>query len=164
MRAEISECKQFRYFLESDALAETGLTYGFFGVNPSRADGERHDSTTRKWDGFVIRWGGRRWLAGNPFAFRSHDVKQVAVARDPVGPLNYWYLQHIMEEADVLVPCWGSRNKLPRTLHSHLDKLLVMLRASNKPIMTFGLTNSGDPAHPLMLGYSTPLIDLRRAA
>ncbi len=31
-------------------------------------------------------------------------------------------------------------------------------RGYEKPIMTFGLTNSGDPKHPLTLGYDTPLV------
>jgi hypothetical protein len=91
---------------------------------------------------------------------RGNGTDALAEAKDPVGPLNFWYLQHIMETADVLVPCWGSRNKLPRQLWSHLDVLLAMLRASGKPLLTFGLTASGDPGHPLMLGYSTPLIKL----
>jgi hypothetical protein len=57
----------------------------------------------------------------------------------------------------VLVPCWGSRTKLPKPLHIHLDRLFERLVSSGKPVMTFGVTGSGDPKHPLMLGYSTRL-------
>ncbi len=59
---------------------------------------------------------------------------------------------------DVLVPCWGSRTKLPKSLHVHLDRLLEQLVASGKPVLAFGVTGSGDPKHPLMLGYSTKLV------
>ncbi|MFH7094285.1 hypothetical protein ACHWI2_17055, partial [Klebsiella pneumoniae] len=64
----------------------------------------------------------------------------------------------IIRDADVLVPCWGSRTKLPKSLHVHLDRLLEQLVASGKPVLAFGVTGSGDPKHPLMLGYSTKLV------
>lgn len=160
MNAEISECGRFRYRLDRD-VAEAGIIVAFFGVNPSRADAEMDDPTSRKWKHFARQLGARKYIAGNPFALRSHDVKELAVAADPVGPLNNWYLQQIADEADLLVPCWGSRMKLLPALRPRLDKLMAMLQSSGKPIKTFGLTASGDPKHPLMLGYKTPIVDWR---
>jgi len=34
-----------------------------------------------------------------------------------------------------------------------------MLCTSGKPVKVFGLTAGGDPKHPLMLPYDTPLVD-----
>lgn len=64
------------------------------------------------------------------------------------------------QEADVLVPCWGDRSKVPKSMHNEIDALLSLLHATGKPVMSFGLTASGDPKHPLMLPYSTQLISL----
>jgi hypothetical protein len=36
--------------------------------------------------------------------------------------------------------------------------LMQVLLASGKPVLHFGTTKSGDPLHPQMLGYATPLI------
>lgn len=160
MNAEISECGRYRYRLDRD-LQPAGIVVAFFGVNPSRADAERDDPTSMKWKHFARQLGARKYIAGNPFALRSHDVKELAVAADPVGWQNHWYLQQIIGEADVLVPCWGSRAKLLPALRANLDALRSMLFASGKPIRIFGLTASGDPKHPLMLSYTTPLIDWR---
>jgi hypothetical protein len=161
VNAEISVDGRYRYRLDR-ALAETGIVVAFFGVNPSRADAEIDDPTSRKWKYFARKLGARKYIAGNPFALRSHDVKELAVAVDPIGWMNEWYLQQIIAEADVLVPCWGSRMKLLPALRPKLDNLASMLSASGKPLKIFGLTASGDPKHPLMLSYETPLIDWRR--
>ncbi len=57
------------------------------------------------------------------------------------------------------MPCWGNRSKLPPGKRGCPAVLLHVLLKSGKPVQTFGLTASGDPKHPLMLGYDTPLID-----
>lgn len=158
MSAIISKCGLFRYRLERD-LAAVGMVIAYFGVNPSTAEAEIEDQTTMKWRGFGMRNGARRYIAGNPFAFRATDVNELGKAVDPIGPDNDRHLREIMRDADLLVPCWGNRGKLPRHLRPRLDRLLQLLRESGKPIKVFGLTISGDPAHPLMLGYSTQLVD-----
>lgn len=158
MSAIISDCGRYRYRLERE-LSSDGIVMAFFGVNPSTASAEIEDQTTMKWRGFAIRNGGRKYIAGNPFAFRATNVDELSRASDPVGAENQSHLIDIMRDADVLVPCWGSRWKLPSQLRSQLDLLAQMLRLSGKPIRIFGLTKSRDPKHPLMLGYDTPLVE-----
>ncbi len=85
------------------------------------------------------------------------DARDTAI--DPIGALNHVHIAEICEASDIIVPCWGSREKLPRQLHPLLDKMTATLRQSGKPAQTFGLSKSGDPLHPLMLGYDTPLVD-----
>ncbi len=82
----------------------------------------------------------------------------MAEVPDPVGPENARYLREIIEEADILIPCWGNRSKVPNQLRHHFDDLLDLIFDSRKPVKVFGLTKSGDPLHPLMLGYDTPLL------
>ena len=49
--------------------------------------------------------------------------------------------------ADVSVPCWGNTSKVPPRLRGRFDFLSGMLTGADKPL------------HPLMLGYSTPLVE-----
>lgn len=154
--AVISDCGCYRYRLER-RLAERGLVYAFIGVNPSTADAALDDATVRKWKGFVSRWGGSRFIVGNVFAYRATDVRELAKAADPIGPQNALHLVEISAEADVLVPCWGDRGKVPQIIRKHIDECLDLLRDTGKPIKAFGLSKGGDPLHPLMLGYGTEL-------
>jgi hypothetical protein len=156
--AVISPCGLYRHRLERE-IAEFGIVIAFFGVNPSTAGPEVEDQTTMKWRGFAMRNGARKYIAGNPFAYRATDVRALSKVFDPVGSDNYRHLAEIIHDADLLVPCWGSRGKLPRPLRGHLDALGRRLHQSGKPVKVFGLTKSGDPMHPLMLGYDTPLVD-----
>lgn len=161
--AVLSPCGTWRLRLDRWCHGGRGsLVFAYFGVNPSTADAEIEDTTSIKWRGFTSLNGGCRYIAGNPFAYRATNVRELTkidIDR-AIGPENDRYLAEIIDEADILVPCWGSRDKLPRCLHWRLDEVMRMLRGSGKPVVTFGLTKSGDPRHPLMLPYSTPLVAL----
>lgn len=135
----------------------TGKVIAFFGINPSTADASVDDATVRKWIGFCRRWGVSRFIVGNVFSYRSTDVKAIGKALFPQGPQHFAHLNQIIAEADVLVPCWGGRDKVPKHLREHLDLLLAWLHRSGKPVLHFGITDGGDPKHPLMLGYATQL-------
>lgn len=161
MSAIISSCCGYRYRLERE-VAPTGHVVAFFGVNPSRADASVRDQTDLKWTGFAHRWGARKYIAGNPFAWRSPHVRDMISVVDPIGPENDMHLAEIIADADLLVPCWGDRGKLPRSMRPRLDVVADMLRAAGKPVMVFGLTAKGDPMHPLMLAYDTRLIEWSR--
>lgn len=153
-----SDCELWRYRLEREVQAE-GLVFAYCGVNGATAGEVDNDHTVLKWIGFTKRNGGRRFIVGNPFAFCATDVRELATAADPVGPDNAEHLRAIIADADVLVPCWGNRAKVPKHLRWHFDKLRDQIFAAGKPVKVFGFTKSGDPKHPPMLGYDTPLID-----
>lgn len=169
MSAIISECGLYRFRLEREVQPE-GKVFAFFGINPSTADADLDDATVRKWRGFTLRNDGRKFIVGNVFAFRATDVSEVrkhyiagAPGRGSVlleaqlsTECGYW--QDIIGQADVLVPCWGNSSKVPAAIRGRLGVLLSALIESRKPVLHFGLTASGDPKHPLMLGYDTPLI------
>lgn len=145
----------YRYRLERE-VAAMGSVFAFFGVNPSTADASLDDATVRKWRGFALRNGCRRFIVGNVFSYRATDVRELATAAAR-GPDHERHISAILSDADILVPCWGNTSKAPPALRNHFDALLARMRLSGKPIMHFGLTQSGDPKHPLMLGYDTPL-------
>jgi hypothetical protein len=163
MDAVISKCGRYRYRLGRDigrdVMRGIGPTVAFIGVNPSTADAETDDATVRKWRGFASRWGCDRMVVGNLFAYRATDVRELATADDPVGHENNEHLRAVLDGVDLVVPCWGSRGKLPPNLRYRIDDVRRMLRACASPVRVLGLTTSGDPKHPLMLGYSSPLQD-----
>lgn len=158
--AIISHCGKYRYRLDR-MVSDSGPVYAFFGVNPSTADASVDDATVRKWRGFVQRWGGSRFIVGNVFAYRATDVSKLATVEDALGYLSGEHITNIINEADILVPCWGNTGKVPPRLQFAFDALMDALLSSGKPVKCFGLTASGDPRHPLMLGYSTPLVDYK---
>lgn len=158
MSAVISDCGLYRYRLEREVQQE-GLVFAYFGVNPSTADASIDDPTVRKWRGFTQRNGGRKFIVGNVFAYRATDVNALGAVTPHAaeGPEQWGYLFDIMGDADVLVPCWGGREKLPKNLHPFLLDLSNELAATGKALMCFGTTKSGDPKHPLFLPYETEL-------
>jgi hypothetical protein len=158
--AVLTPCGTFRYRLDREVQA-SGEVFAYFGVNPSTADATLDDQTVRKWRGFTQRNGGRRFIVGNVFSLRTTDVGELSRAPAVRGPDHLRNIQEIVAEADILVPCWGSRSKVPRALWPQFDEMLALLRASGKPMMHLGLTRSGDPRHPLTLAYATPLVNWR---
>jgi hypothetical protein len=163
MSAVISSCGLYRLRLDRDVQLH-GIVAALFGVNPSTADAFIDDQTIRKDIGFAKLHGWRKIIKGNAFSYRATDVATLARCSDPIGPENSMYIEQIIAEADILVPCWGSRNKVPKALWSVLDGLMIKLMVSRKPVMAFGLTNSGDPKHTLTLGYDTKLVALQNGS
>jgi hypothetical protein len=134
------------------------IVIAYFGVNPSTADASIDDHTVKKWRGFSERNDAKRFIVGNVFAYRATNVKELSLVDDPIGPDNIAHIQSVIDEADVLVPCWGDRGKLKKHLHVHLDALMERLLTSNKPVMCFGKTKLNDPLHPLLVAYATSLM------
>lgn len=161
MGAILSSCGTYRYELDRDiehlTPPEVPKVYAYFGVNPSTADAELNDQTIQKLMMFTKLHGGTKMIVGNVFAGRSPDVKVLRWMNDPHGPDNAQHITKIIAAADVLVPMWGSRLKLPAGLRPAFDDLMRNLLGSGKPVQTFGLTMYGDPKHPLFLPYTTSL-------
>lgn len=158
MSAIISPCGTYRQRLDR-TVGLSGPVFAYFGVNGSTAGPIENDHTVRKWIGFTSRFGGSRFIVGNPFDLRATDVRELSRHPAPVSPDNDRYLREIIAEADILVPCWGNTSKVAPRLRHHFPALLDMIHASGKPVKVFGFTQSGDPLHPLMLSYETKLID-----
>lgn len=159
--AVLSPCGLYRYRLDRHVQDE-GKVFAYFGINPSTADADLDDATVRKWKGFTLRNGGRKFIVGNVFSFRATNVNDLDAANrmhiKVQGPEHDLYLAQIIAEADVLVACWGNSLKVDRNLRPLVKNLLSTLLASGKMVYHFGLTQSADPKHPLMLSYDTPLL------
>jgi hypothetical protein len=127
-------------------------------VNPSTADAEQDDATIRKLKGFGARNGWGRIIVGNLFAYRATDVRELATAVDPIGPLNDMHLNIMEDEADRIIVAWGPVTKVPPRIRNRWLDVWGERRAF-APVYSIGEpAKCGHPKHPLMLAYDTPIV------
>ncbi|MBR7929442.1 DUF1643 domain-containing protein [Burkholderia ambifaria] len=163
MSAVISDCGEHRFRLDRWVTNSAGtLTFAYFGVNPGMAGPVINDHTVTKLGEFTRRHGGNHFIIGNAFTYRATDVRALCTVK-PNAPEADRYLDEIIAEADILVPMWGRASKVPKHLRPRFGEVAVKLLAAGKPVMIFGRTADGDPKHPLMLAYETPLIEWSQA-
>lgn len=138
-----SPCGLYRYRLERETGDKT---------TPS-------DATIRKVDGFSQRHNWSHLLVGNEFAGIATDVKKLRDMADPIGPDNDMHLEKIMRDSDIHVVAWGPLSKLPPRLRGRYVQVLAIARKVGCKLFCFGTAHDGQPRHPLMLAYDTPLVE-----
>lgn len=161
--AIISDCGLYRYRLERHGLSGASAI-AWIMVNPSTADAKDDDATIRKVIGFTERLGGGWAIVGNKFDYRATDVRALRTTRDPKGPENDAHLEAIMREAPVVIAAWGPLAKLPPHLRGRWYKVATIAERAGATLMCLGTAQDGQPRHPLMLAYDTPLVPWRRPA
>lgn len=161
--ADLSEDGVYRYWL--GRRWDGGETYSlaFIMLNPSTADALADDPTIRKCVGFARRLNYRAISVFNLYAYRATDPADLKAAiragEDVVGPDNDLRLRILLHHrymaGERVVAAWGAHAPKAR-----VQEVLAMPGADS--LLTLGLTKSGVPRHPLMLGYEgaalTPLI------
>lgn len=158
--ATISECERYRYTLERRWRARPHPTAVFYLCNPSTANAELDDHTTLKCIGFAERWGCGSLVIVNPCALRSRDPKVLTQVRatDAIGPDNAEAILYAASIARLtkgpFVAGWGLA--LPKVLRPAANA--QMHAVDGVKLQCLGLTADGQPRHPLMLPYSTPLV------
>lgn len=166
--AVLSEDERYRYLLWRGTPQPTKQHYALIlGCNPSTADAHYDDHTIRKERQFVRRWDCDGFYKGNVCGLRSTDPRELKKAEDPIGPDNESWIRTalgiVMRDAflsgtaPLVVVAWGEA--LPKSLRHHTKWFLDYLRdeVNIKP-MCLGYTKTGQPRHPLMLGYETKLV------
>lgn len=156
--AVISGCGLYRYRLERHGLSGSGAV-AWIMVNPSTADASEDDATIRKVIGFSERLGAGWLIVGNLFAYRSTDIKGLRGLADPRGPENDAHLERIMREAPTVIAAWGPLAKMPPARKGRYRTIAAMAERVGCRLKCFGTAQDGQPRHPLMLAYDTPLID-----
>lgn len=151
--AVISDCQTYRYVLWR-SLSGAGLAGSVLWVcvNPSTADAWADDATIRKICGFSRRWGFSQARVVNLYALRSRDPKALLTHPDPIGPENNEYIGREAATAGAVVLAWGNNAKPER---AKVVRQLIEANAEHTAIWHLGLTKTGQPSHPLMLGYNT---------
>lgn len=138
--ATISDCQQYRYELRR-VWDDTKPLVLFIGLNPSTADAETDDNTSRVCINYAKRWGYGGLLLGNLFAFRSTDQSALYTASDPVGPDNDVWLRRLQAEAEIVICAWSATG-------SYRSRDKVVLGFLHNPHCLTKL-KSGYPGHPL---------------
>ena len=146
-QAHFSRCKQYRYHLSR--RWNDGEQCIFVGLNPSTADTEIDDATTRKCMLLAKSWGFSGFELVNLFALRSRDPSVLRLAADPVGAHNDRWLKQTLHQGKLIVACWGNGGAL--------FQRELAIRAMHNQLYCLGTTKSGQPKHPLYLPMSTPL-------
>ncbi|MCL4266993.1 MAG: DUF1643 domain-containing protein [Anaerolineae bacterium] len=138
--ATISPCEQYRYELRR-VWDDGGALVLFVCLNPSVADGELDDHTSRVCIQYARRWGYGGLLMGNLFAYRSTDPVALYQVADPVGPENDDWLKQLQDQAALVVCAWGARGA-----YQNRDEAVLAFLQS--PHCLVKLKN-GRPGHPL---------------
>lgn len=159
MSAVISACGHYRYRLERETGMLEGKTAAFIMVNPSTADATKNDATIRKLLGFGGYLGFRKIIVGNKFAYRATDVSELKTANDPVGPNNDAHLEQIFRDADIHIMAWGPLAKLAPAMRGRWKRIVSIARDVGCPLYCLSTAKDGQPRHPLMLAYQTPLTE-----
>lgn len=145
----------YRYALRRQ-LGNSRLRCVFVMLNPSTANEWEDDPTIRKCRGFARSLGCGVLDVVNLYAFRSTDPRQLWKAHDPIGPDNDAHIDSVCTpnpfNPPVIICAWGAHAGEARAadVAARLSRRGVALHA-------LGFTKKGQPRHPLMLAYSTPL-------
>ena len=146
-QAAFSADRRYRWWLQRRWNAEQPCLL-FIGLNPSRANAERDDPTLRRLIGFARAWGYGGLEVVNLFARCSASPAVLRRSRDPVGAENDQWLQRSVAAAEALWLGWGNGG----SWHQRDQQVLALLSAAlppGVPLLTVGLTASGQPRHPL---------------
>ncbi|MFF7764272.1 DUF1643 domain-containing protein [Streptomyces griseorubiginosus] len=152
--ATLSPCGDYRYLLIRE-WGSSSRTAVFVLLNPSTADAERDDATTRRCINYAQDWDcGSMWIV-NLYAWRARHPANLWETPDPIGPQNDHYLATAAavaaDSGGPLVAGWGTEARPDRV--SAILNLPGLERLS-----ALALTQSGQPHHPLRLDQTlTPM-------
>jgi hypothetical protein len=155
--AILSPCGRYRYKLSR--TWSDGPRVLWVMLNPSTADADKDDPTIRKCIGFSKRWGCGGLDVVNLFAWRATHPKDLRAAREPVGTLNDEAILLTARAADRIVVAWGGHVTAAGRFMRRAERVrTLLLGPEGRPLFHLGLTSLGQPSHPLMLAYTTPLV------
>lgn len=133
----------------------------FVMLNPSTADQDQLDPTLRRCRGFALREGCDRMTIVNLYAWRATDPADMWRAADPIGPGNDEVIAEVCRAADLVICGWGggqAKNAAQRErFTARAARVRSMLREAGVELHHLGLTNGGQPTHPLYLPGATPV-------
>jgi hypothetical protein len=144
----------------SRKVADGGPVGLIIGLNPSTAGATETDHTITKEKEFTRRWGWSGFWKANLFTvIETHSAKLKNLSfESAVGEHGSVVLERMIPCVNDIVVCWGVNVPKP---HRHrigtVCSIIRELKAPDAMVWCFGLSNSGDPVHPLMLSYRTKL-------
>lgn len=144
-----SDCENYRYQL-TRTWDQQGRKALFVMLNPSTATEFQNDPTVERCERRARALGYGAFRVTNIFAYRATDPKVMRAQADPVGPGNDAAIAESAAWADQIICAWGSHG-------AYLARgaaVTQLLRATDKTLSHLGLTQGGEPKHPLYIGYA----------
>jgi hypothetical protein len=117
-------------------------------LNPSTADHDTDDRTTRRLAGYAEAWGCGGYVLVNLFALRTTDPKRLRWARDPVGPGNEDVVLRAATVAGSAPVCGGGNGG---ALRGRGRAVADLLTANGVRLTALAVNSAGCPTHPLYL-------------
>lgn len=148
--AFISDCKRYRWWLLRKWAG--GDQVNFVMLNPSTADAFEDDATVRRCVGFAKRWGYGSLIVTNLYGFRATNPTTLRLIDDPVGDHNDRNIDNCATNANMVVCAWGNHAGMTRA-----KAVVELVKKANNNVVAFGITQKGQPLHPLRLPYSQQL-------
>ncbi len=133
----------------------------FIMLNPSTADEQQDDMTTKRFINFAKRWKCGSLEICNLFSYRTTYPKDLRKLPYPdiIGEKNRYYLEKAFKEATIVVVAWGKQGKLHKQ-STHIHHLLKQWSHEHKkPIYCLGFLRNKEPRHPLYAPTETEKID-----
>lgn len=140
--AAISSCGKYRWTLYRTWSHEKPKVM-FICLNPSTANADIEDATTRRLRTFAHGWGFGGYILVNLFAFRATDPEQLKHVEDPIGRDNDVFIKDLSPLCSEIVFAWGTNGS-----YKGRDKQVIARFPNAKCI---DLSKDGHPKHPLYL-------------
>lgn len=152
--AHISDCGTYRYWLRRVWNKELPACL-FIMLNPSTADGYEDDPTIRRCVNYAARWGFGSLIVCNLTPYRATGPKQLEDIPTSELDTNLQFIDTYAAEAAATIFAWGG-NADKRGQAYRMASLLML---EHKGAMCLGVSQSGQPLHPLyQKGDSLPLM------
>lgn len=144
--AVYSDCLRYRYAL-TRVWAE-GPRISFVMLNPSTATEVQNDPTVERCERRARAMGFGAFRVVNIFGFRATDPRDMRAAPDPIGPENDAAIIAAADWAHMILCAWGTHG-------AHLGRgAAVAQMLAGYDLHHLGLTQAGDPKHPLYISYA----------
>lgn len=151
--------RRYRYVLGRFWDDDPGSPVLVVGMcNPSKADAFEPDPTITRVIHRAERLKCRGVLVVNAGAAIATDPGDLRGMADPIGPHNDFAIDWAFTVAPmaIRVVAWGRMAQGTRRV---LSESMVRMQ-SRGAVWCWGKTKGGEPRHPLMLAYDTPLVHI----
>jgi len=140
--ANFSSCLRYRYNLVR-RWRDNSRHILFVGLNPSIADDNIDDPTTRRCIKFAKLWGYGSMELVNLFSYCATDPRDLIHQPDPIGPKNDSWIQKANSRSDITIACWGS--------FIYAQNRATQITNKIKKLHCLRINRNYSPAHPLYL-------------
>jgi len=152
--AVFSDCGNYRYRLDRRwDMQRPPLAFGM--LNPSTANEIKNDATIERCERRARQLGFGSLIVWNLFAYRTVSPKTLRAFPNPVGPENDNFIRDVMIETSrrggTIIAGWGSHG-LFQERYLYAAELAYQLHID---LYCLGITNSGQPRHPLYVSYES---------